>query len=94
MQREFCYCHRFSTEGEIAGSAKIAPRYVIRDACPTSSAFEVNVYLQELILSDVHCSVLCTDLTYNLRKNGNTFEVNVYLQELILKTKMQGWGYQ
>ena len=41
-----------------------------------------------LFISDMHCSVLCRYLTYNLRKNGNTFEVNVYLQELILKTKM------
>ena len=52
MQREFCYCHTFSTEGEIAGSAKIAPRYVIRDACPTSSDAPEEVRQDHVISND------------------------------------------
>ena len=32
LQLQFCYCHTFSMEEEIAGSAKIAPHYTVCDA--------------------------------------------------------------
>ena len=46
-----------------------------------------NPISTSLFLSDMHCSVLCRYLTYNLRTNGNTFEVNC-ASTGILKTKM------